>query len=434
VEVPLGWKVGKDKSLVACEMSGRAPLKKKILFIHQNFPGQFPHIADALLARGDEVTVIGGETAKERRGIRVHRWKLKRGSTSGIFDPATRAEADLLRAQAAAEVAWRLKGAGFTPDLIIGHPGWGETLHMSEVFPGVPQISFGEFFYKSHGADVNFDTEFEISTPVADMRVHAKNLSMALAYSEAEVIVCPTPYQASTLPIGLQSRIRIIHEGVDISNASRKAGATFTLANGQVLDGSTPVITFINRNFERLRGFHVFMRALPAFLERCPNAQVLLIGRDSGKGYGAGLPDGKTWKGLMLDELGHRLDLDRLHFTGPVAHADMISALSISWGHVYYTYPFVLSWSLVEAMACECLILGSDTAPVRDAVTNGVNGVLNDFFDVAALSEAMAQACERPDDFAKLRPAARETALGLFDRETVGVPAWMDLIDEVLAR
>ena len=417
--------VGKWGDLVA---------SKKILFVHQNFPGQFPHIAAALVARGDKVAAIGGETAKERPGVPVRRWKLGRGSTPEIFEPATRAEADLLRAQAAAKIAWEMKAQGYKPDLIIGHPGWGETIHMSEVFPGVPQIMFGEFFYKSHGADVAFDLEFEKNTPAADMQVHAKNLGMALAYSEADVIVCPTPFQASTLPIGLQSRVRVIHEGVDVGHARRQPNARFILPNGRVLDGSKPVITFINRNFERLRGFHIFMRALPAFLERCPEAEVLLIGRDSGKGYGSGLSGGKTWKGVMLGELGDRLDTSRLHFTGPVAHADMISALSISWGHVYYTYPFVLSWSLVEAMACECLILGSDTAPVRDAITPGVNGVLNDFFDVAALSDAMAQACERPSAFTGLRPAARETALRLFDRETVGVPAWLGVIDEVLGR
>ncbi len=408
-------------------------MSKKILFIHQNFPGQFPHIADALVARGDKVVAIGSASAKPRQGVTLVQWRLPRGTTTGIFDPATRAEADLLRADAAARKAWELKAKGFVPDLIIGHPGWGETIHISEVFPGVPQIAFGEFFYKSSGADVGFDKEFEKNDPTSDMRVHAKNLGMALSYSEADVIVCPTAFQASTLPKGLRHRIRVFHEGVDISNASRKSDATFKLPNGRVLDGSKPVITFINRNFERLRGFHVFMRALPAFLDRCPEAEVLLIGRDDGKGYGAPLPGGKTWKGVMLEEVGDRLDMGRVHFTGRVTHDDMIAAMSISWAHVYYTYPFVLSWSLVEAMACECLILGSDTAPVRDAITHGENGVLNDFFDVDALSNAMAKACREPEAFAALRPRARETALKMFDHKAVGVPAWIDLIDEMLA-
>jgi glycosyltransferase involved in cell wall biosynthesis len=174
------------------------------------------------------------------------------------------------------------------------------------------------------------------------------------------------------------------------------------------------------------------MRALPAFLERCPDAHVVLIGNEAGRGYGGELAGGQTWKTKMMAEVGDRLDQSRVHFTGPLPHADMISALSMSWGHVYYTYPFVLSWSLVEAMACECLILGSDTGPVRDAITPDVNGVLNDFFDVEALSNAMVQACDTPDAFGDMRQNARTTALQVFDRETVGVPGWMALIDDVL--
>ncbi len=405
---------------------------KKILFVHQNFPGQFPHIANALSAKGHQIAVIGSQSAKDFPNTTVRRWKLKQGSTPKIFDPAVRAEADLLRADAAAHVARDLKAEGFCPDLIIGHPGWGETLHMSEIFPGVPQVLFGEFFYKSHGADVGFDQEFEKPSLERDLRVHAKNLGLAMAYAEADVIVCPTPFQASTLPASLQGRVRVFHEGIDIGRAAKKPGATLTLADGRVLDGSKPVITFINRNFERLRGFHVFMRAIPEVLARCPEAQVVIIGTDSGGGYGGQLPNNQTWKSKMLAEVGDRLDLSRVHFTGPLSHGDMISALSMSWAHVYYTYPFVLSWSLVEAMACECLILGSDTAPVRDAITSGVNGLLNDFFDIEALSSALIAACETPERFLTLRSKARETALALFDRQTVGVPAWMALVDEML--
>jgi glycosyltransferase involved in cell wall biosynthesis len=224
------------------------------------------------------------------------------------------------------------------------------------------------------------------------------------------------------------------HEGVSLENATRNPNAKLKLANGMVLDGSQPVITFINRNFERLRGFHIFMRALPALLAARPDAQIVIIGKDASGGYGGQLPNNQTWKQKMLGELGDGIDLSRVHFLGRVSHADMIKALSLSWGHVYYTYPFVLSWSLVEAMACECLILGSDTAPVRDAITHGENGILNDFFDVPALSRAMIDACDNPQNYHKMRANARIKALDTFDKETVGVPAWMKLIEEVLAR
>ncbi len=405
---------------------------KRILFVHQNFPGQFPHIAAGCLAAGYKLAAIAGPTGKKMPGVDVRQWKITRGSTPGIYDPATRAEADLLRAEAAARVALQLKADGFIPDLIIGHPGWGETIHLGEVFPDVPVILLGEFYYRSRGGDVGFDTEFETRTFDSDMRTSAKNAGMAAAYANADIIVCPTPYQAWTFPKAFQSSIRVLHEGVDISKSSRRPDAKLRMPNGKELNGSTPVITFINRNFERLRGFHVFMRALPAFMAARPDAHVIAIGGDDGKGYGGQLPDGQTWKAKMMAEVGDGIDLDRLHFTGRVPHQQMISALSLSWGHVYYTYPFVLSWSLVEAMACECLILASDTRPVRDAIRPGENGVLIDFFDVAALSAAMIEACERPEAFVEMRREARQTALQLFDRETVGVPGWMAMIRELI--
>lgn len=406
----------------------------RILFVHQNFPGQFPHIADAVLKRGHKVAAIGGSGIKGRPGVDVRRWTLSRGSTPGLFDAATRAEADLMRGHAAAEAALKLKADGFTPDLIIGHPGWGETLQLREVFPQARQMLFGEFFYRSQGADVNFDPEFERSTPISDFRIHAKNMGLALAYCEADMIVCPTAFQASLLPRGLQERVRIVHEGVDLDRARRIPDARFKLPDGRVLDGTKPVITFINRHFERLRGFHTFMRALPSVLERNSEVEVLLIGKDSPQVYGGALPDGQTWKAKMLAEVGDRLDLSRVHFTGAVDHGEMVKALSISAAHVYFTYPFVLSWSLVEAMACECLIVGSDTAPLHDAITPGVNGLLRDFFDPAGLADTLVEICQDPAAYAPLRAAARVTALERFDRATVGVPAWLDLIDEVLAR
>jgi len=407
-------------------------MQKKILFIHNNFPGQFPHIAAAAQKAGYKIAIIGSATAKEPLGAKVERWKLKRGTTNGIFPPATRAEADLLRADAAAAAARRLKEDGFVPDLIIGHPGWGETLYMSTIFPGVPQLLFGELYYRAHGFDSGFDPEFDNVTYENEQRVHAKNATQALAYTDATSIVCPTPFQASSFPQNLQPLIKILHEGVDLTAAFKQKSPRLKLPNGQTLDGTTPVITFINRNFERLRGFHIFMRALPALMRECPDVEVVIIGKDGAGGYGGNLEGQKTWKEKMLDEIGDQIDESRLHFLGRVAHADMVNALSLSNAHVYYTYPFVLSWSLVEAMACECLILGSDTMPVRDAITHNENGLLNDFFNVDALSQAMIAACQMPEKYLELRRNARRTALTVFDKDHVGVPGWMALISEVI--
>jgi glycosyltransferase involved in cell wall biosynthesis len=305
---------------------------------------------------------------------------------------------------------------------------------MSEVFPTTPQLLFGEFFYQSSGADVHFDAEFEPWSLKSAMRVHAKNATLALAYTHAEAIVCPTPFQASTLPAVFQPRVRILHEGVDLDRARRIEGAAFRLPDGRMLDGSRPVITFINRTLERLRGFHVFMRALPALLAARPDAEVIIIGQEDGRGYGSGPSGGATWKGKMLAELGDGLDLSRVHFVGRVAHEEMVKALSLSWAHVYLTYPFVLSWSLVEAMGCGCLIVGSDTAPVRDAITHGRNGLLVDFFDTQALARTLIEACADPRRHDALRAAAVVSARAQFDRASVGVPGWMALIEEFSAK
>lgn len=404
-----------------------------VLFVHNNFPGQFGFIAGAMHAQKHRCAIIGSKTARQFSGMAIQRWNLSRGTTQGIFDPATRCEADMIRGRAAADQALALKKKGFDPEIIIGHPGWGETVFLAEIFPKAKQILHGEFYYRSEGGDVGFDPEFGQLGLEERFRIHGKNATMAMCYADARRIVCPTRFQASVLPQSFQSKIEVIHEGVDTSFASPNPDAVFTLKGGRKLDRTTPVITFINRRFEPLRGYHVFMRALPRLMAEVPEAQVLMIGHEDGRGYGQEAPKGQTWKAHFLDEVKDRLDLNRLHFTGPLPHEQMIDALRISSAHIYYTYPFVLSWSLIEALSCECLVLGSDTAPLHDAITSGQNGLLNDFFDTDALSQAMIDACRRPDDFVPLRKAARQTAIERFDRETICQPAWLKVVDDVRA-
>lgn len=405
--------------------------KAEVLFVHNNFPAQFGFLATALKKRGMRCVAIGSETARSDQ-IPVHHWKLSRGSGKDTFSLAIRAEADLLRGHAAAEVAAGLKKEGFSPDLIIGHPGWGETTLLSEVFPKARQILHGEYWYRSEGGDVGFDPEFGELDQTERFRIGAKNAGMALAYVQADRIVSPTQFQASSFPASLRDRMTVIHEGVNTDRIKPDPEATISFASGTKLDRSTPVVTFINRNVEPLRGFHVFMRALPELLSAVPDAHVIVIGGTEGGGY-AGNPKEGTWKQVMLKELEGRLDLKRIHFAGRVPHATLHQVMGISAAHVYYTYPFVLSWSLLEAMACECLVLGSDTTPVREVVKDGVNGRLIDFFDVPALSRAMIEACQRPDSFAKLRKKARETIVEQYDQTRLCRPAWLNVVDEVLA-
>lgn len=408
-------------------------MARRILFVHNNFPGQFGALSQELVRRGDLTRAIGSRTARDVGDTKVERWAIDRPSTPGLLPLATRVEADMIRGRVAAQAALRLRDEGFTPDLIIGHPGWGETLFLKEVFPNAKQILHAEFFYRSTGADTGFDPAFERPQAEHGFRTHAKNAGMALAYVEAEQLVAPTPFQAGLLPSILRDRCNIIHEGIDTDAIRPRDNPVLTFKSGRKIDRSTPIITLINRTLEPLRGFNVFMRALPAVMKAVPTARVIVIGKDGSASYGPSAPKGSTWKSVMLHELKGQVDLGRIHFTGHLPHDMMLNVLAVSAAHVYYTYPFVLSWSLIEAMASGCNIIASDTAPVRDALEDGISATLLDFFDVAALSKALISACEHPERYAPLREAARKVAVERYDKATVCMPAWLNLIDQVSA-
>jgi len=398
-----------------------------VLFIHNNFPGQFGDLATALMERGVRCVAFGQKHAPGVPGVAMLRYSPPRGSTEGIYTLAVRPESDLIRAELTYHAARRAVESGFVPDVIIGHTGWGETLFLDEVYPDARQVLFPEFYYRTD-LDVGFDPEFPPPDELAFLRLKAKNLTMNLAMSEADAIVCPTEFQASTLPAIFQPKTRVIHEGVDVAAIKPGPAEPFALDDGGVIAPGTPVITHVNRNLEALRGLHIFARALPRVLAEVPDAQVLVIGRDVQKGYAGSPPDGLTWREYCTGGLD--LDPERVHFLGSIPHARMQAALRLSAAHVYYTYPFVLSWSVIEAMALGCYVIASDTAPLHDAIEDGVNGRLLPFFDVAALSDALIAACREPDAARPLRAAARATAVEKFDAAQ-GRAAWFALLREL---
>ena len=398
-----------------------------VLFVHNNFPGQFGDLARALLAKGVRCVAFGQKHAPGAPGVAMLRYSVPRGSTEGIYTLAVRAESDLIRGELTYRAARRAREEGFVPDVIIGHTGWGETLFLDQVFPQARQVLFPEFYYRA-GLDVGFDPEFPPPDELAMLRLKAKNLTMNLAMSEADAIVCPTEFQASTLPGIFRPKMRVIHEGVDVVAIAPGAAEPFVLDDGRVIAPGTPVITHVNRNLEAMRGMHVFARALPTVLAEVPEAQVLIVGRDGRHGYAGAPPDGLTWREYCTR--GLELDPARVHFLGEVPHARMHDALRLSAAHVYYTYPFVLSWSLIEAMALGCYVIASDTPPLHEAIQDGVNGRLLPFFDTAALSEALIAACRDPDAARPLRAAARATAVEKFDAAQ-GRAAWLALLREL---
>lgn len=401
-----------------------------ILFVHDNFPAQFGQPAYALSQRGHRVMAIAGEKAGSVTGVEVAKFKVVREPAKDLFALARWIEMDLLRGFLAAREAETLRDRGFDPALIVGHPGWGETMFLKDVFPRARSLIYAEYYGGAEGGELGFDPEAGPVNLEARAWTHARNVTWAMPYLEADRILCPTPFQASLLPPALADRVSVIHEGVNTRTHAPAPDAAFTLADGRTFTRDTPLITFVSRKFEPLRGFHTFVRALPAVLDALPTAQVLMIGSE-GTGYGADPPP-EGWKARYLAEVEGRLDLARVHFTGKLPHEQMVRAVQASSAHVYYTYPYVLSWSLIEAMSCGALVIGSDTAPVRDVIQDGVNGLLGDFFDHNTLAEKIVVACRNPGAFAPLRAAARATVLRDYDLERVCLPAWVRLVEGMI--
>lgn len=398
-----------------------------ILFVHNFFPGQFGFLAEALVRSGDTVVALGGKTSEEFQGVTLVRWHNRRSTTPHILPPAVRAEADMIRATAALEAAIGLSNRGFSPDVIIGHPGWGETLYLKELWPRARLVLHAEFFYSASNGDLGFDPEFGPVSLAERCRAVSKSATLALAYTQADQLVAPTPFQAGTLPQVFRSRLAIVHEGVDLHAVHPTPDATVTIGE-RSFSRARPLVTFASRVLEPLRGCHTFFRSLPAILAAVPDADIVIAGQETGAGYGADPPAGETWKGHFWKEIENRVDPARIHFVGWLPNRTLNALMSASAAHVYLTYPFVLSWSLLEAMACEALVIASDTPPLHDVIANGRNGILVDFTDPRQLADAVITALRQPERFSGLRRAARQTVLTHYDRERHCLPQWLDII------
>ncbi len=381
----------------------------KILFVHQNFPGQFLHLAPALVQRGHECLALTDAANPRPAGIPVARYRF---SPPPVDPGATRLGRNYTqvsdRGVAVARAAAHLRDRGYRPDVILGHSGWGETLFLKEIWPEAALLIYAEFYYRGTGRDIGFDPEFQTPGLEATMIAQARAAHLGQALLHADAGVAPTRWQASTFPPAVRRMIEVIHDGIDTDRIAPGPQASLTLPSGRVLRAGDEVLTFVNRNLEPYRGWHVFCRALPAVLAARPQAQVVVVGGE-GTSYGPAPAGGSTWKQRLLDEVGPTLDLNRVHFLGRLPHDDLVRLMQVSRVHAYLSYPFVLSWSMLEAMAAGALVVGSRTAPVQEVIADNKNGRLVDFFDapgwVAALTEALAD----PDRFQPLRTAARAT-------------------------
>ena len=406
-----------------------------VLLVHQNFPGQFKHLGPALAAQGHRVTAISMRPHKPLmwQGVQVLPYQAKRGSTPGVHPWMVDFETKVIRAEAALRHAQKLKDRGLRPDLILAHPGWGESLFLKDVWPEAKLAIYCEFFYGQQGQDVGFDPEFPVTDTGDACRVRIKNLNNLMHFEQATAGLSPTYWQASSFPADFRQRIRVIHDGIDTELVAPQAQARFALPGGKSLGREDEVITFVNRNLEPYRGYHVFMRSLPELLQRRPQAQVVLVGGDE-VSYGSRPAEGGNWKDKMIAEVRPLLREDqwqRLHFVGKLEYGHYLSLMQVSRVHVYLTYPFVLSWSLLEAMSAGAAIVASDTPPVAEAIEHGRHGLLFPFFDQQALVERCCELLDRPELRRELGLQARARALEKYDLKSICLPEQLRWVEQL---
>ncbi|GBR07020.1 glycosyltransferase [Acetobacter oeni LMG 21952] len=330
-------------------------------------------------------------------------------TTDSVHPGAREFDLGLTRADAVAQAAMTLRTLGFVPDIIIGHHGWGELLNMEDVFPGVPLLGYFEFFYHTDKYDVGFDPEFPL-IPEMLPKIRAKNAINLQALNNPGLGQTPTLFQRNTYPEWAQSRIAVLREGVDLDLCAPdpKAAKRTLQIKDVTISPKDKLVTYVSRDLEPYRGFHVLMRALPRIQKECPQARIIMVGGD-GVSYGSRLVNG-TWRERMLSELQGQLDLSRIHFVGKVAYDDFRALLKRSDAHVYLTYPFVASWSLREAMATGCPIVGSDTAPVREFIEDRQTGLLTPFSEPLSIADNVLEILDDRRLAKRLGGAARAEA------------------------
>jgi glycosyltransferase involved in cell wall biosynthesis len=359
----------------------------RILVIHQNFPGQFGHLVRAWAARpGWQVRALGRQGAPGLQGFgELVRYPLPRAGCANQHPYLHQFENAVLHGQSAVRAMLEMRQGGFKPDVILAHPGWGESLYARDVFPDARLIHLCEWYYSAEGADVGFDPEFPISLDDR-ARVRTWNAQHALNLLECDAAISPTHWQKSRYPAALHDKIVVQHEGIDTQALGPDFRATFTTPSGVTLRAGDPVITYVARNLEPYRGFHVFMRALEKIQRAHPGCHALIVGGDE-VSYGRRPKGAAHWRERMLKEV--TLDPCRTHFLGRLPRQHYLHVLQVSACHVYLTYPFVLSWSVLEAMACGVPIVASDTAPVREVIEDGKTGQLVDFFDTGRIVQTV---------------------------------------------
>ena len=388
----------------------------RILFLHPNFPAQFRHLATAL-AKSAEHEVVFGTACQpgEIQGVRKVYYSSPPAPTTvhPYLRSVTRAT---LTGEAVYQMGLQLKQQGFIPDLILGHSGWGPTLFMKDIFPDAEFIGYFEWFYRAHGSDMNFDPS-DTQTLEQQAGLRLKNTPFLIDLYSCDRGLTPTHWQHQQLPPEFQSKVSVLHDGIDTDFFCPDPTIQLVLPSIELdLSSVDEIVTYATRGMEPYRGFPQFMEAAAQLQRDRPHCHIVVMGDDR-VAYGRQRNDGKTYREAMLERFD--FDRSRLHFTGSLPYSLYRQVLQASSAHVYLTYPFVLSWSLLEAMATGCAIVGSDTPPVQEVITDGMNGLLVDFFSPADIAARVTEILDHPTRRQDARTHARQTVLEHYNLKTL---------------
>ncbi|MBL0320029.1 MAG: glycosyltransferase family 4 protein [Alphaproteobacteria bacterium] len=399
----------------------------RVLFIHQNMPGQYKHIACELAADPqNEVVFITRRKDIELPGIKKILYEVRREPQKETHRYLITLEKAILYGQEVWRACKALKDKGFMPDIICAHPGWGEAMFVKDIFPDTPLLNYLEFYYNAHGADSNFDPEDPLTSD--DMaRIRVKNCNNLLALESCDWGISPTYFQANVHPSYFRYKMSILHDGINTQIVKPNNDVTYTLPNGKTLHKNDEIITYVARNFEPYRGFPTAVKALEILQKRRPNAHIIMVGAD-GVSYGKKPEGNKTYRQIYFEKAN--LDFEKLHVLGSLPYPDYLKVIQLSTAHIYLTFPFVLSWSMLESMAAGCALVASRTSPVLEVIEDGVNGLLADFFSPEDVADKVCAILEHKDRMQSMRLMARKTVEDFYDLNTL-LPLHIQLIREL---
>ena len=402
----------------------------RILFIHNNFPGQYRRIVQQLVGKpGYEMLAASLADNQQVTPIKRLGYARHREPHPNVHPALRYTEWSLLNGQAAIKSLLPVYRKGWKPDIMLAHSGWGPGMFLKDLWPDARYLAYFEWYYQSEPGpdrDVGFLDDGQPLDFNERIKIRMKNTTMLQDFAAMDWGQCPTEFQASQFPEFFRSRMSILHDGVDTQFFSPADDTVLQIGDHQFRKGD-PLVTYIARGMEPYRGFPQWMEAVARLQKVNSSVHALIIGQDR-VAYGRRRKDGRSYREVALEE--HDLDLSRIHFVGNKPLPFLRDALRVSAAHVYLTIPFVLSWSMLEAMSTGALIVGSDTGPVREVIEDGKNGFLVPFFEPARLADKLQEILENKGGWDAQRQAARQSVLERYDVQHMGA-RYLDLIHTV---